>query len=513
MRQKPDARACRLVNNPGQFVRANPTNPKISFTQHLRRATFSFPVVASARADGYNSNACLYLPTISPDDPAARNCLVKNLRFVGLLSSAGMAMMAIGCSESPPAKPASQTAPAADSVLTAEAITVQPRAWPTIVRVQGGFVADEVTVVGAIVAGRVKDVYFDLGDPVPARAPLVTLDQTDFELQVAQSQASLFQARAAIGLPADDTDVIPIPEKSPAVLEAKAVWDEAIARRNRLLRLREQNAVTGEEFDQAIAAEKVGEARYSSALNGANEKVAIIQVRAADLAVAQQQLADSVSYSPFAAIVQHRHVAPGTYVQVGQPLLTLVRTNVLRFRGSMPERHAQHLRHGQQVRLFIASMPEPVAAIVSRISPTIDPISRALTFEVDVDNRDGDLRSGMFAEAEVIVDPTATSLVLHRRAVLEFAGVEKVWKLVDNVAREQVVQTGQRRADEVEILAGLQVGDVVLTDARLGRAGRVEPTLVDQRPQPHAAPPVASTRRDPTSPADESSTQHELNGG
>ncbi|MCA9165062.1 MAG: efflux RND transporter periplasmic adaptor subunit [Planctomycetales bacterium] len=405
--------------------------------------------------------------------------------FPALSSSLWMVWLAanlvgLGCSRQATPPPTAKSEPAVDAVLRAEVVELHPQAWPMTVRVQGGLTADEITVVGAKVAGRVAAVQFDLGDAVPSEAPMVTLDRTEFELQVAQSQALLAQARAAIGLAANDDGVTPVPERSPAVLEAKAVWEEAATRLRRLQRLREQNAVTTEEYETAIAAEKVAESRYASALNGANEKVAIIQVRAAELDLARQQLADAVCFAPFAASIQQRHVAPGTYVQVGNPLMTLVRTDTLRFRGAMPERHAHRLAVGQQVRLFIESIAEPVEATVTRISPTIDPMSRALTFEADVDNRAGRLRSGLFAEAEVIVDPRATALVLNAGAIQEFAGVEKVWKMVNGEAREQVIQTGERRSEAVTIVDGLQSGDIVLTDASIGRVARVEATLVEQ---------------------------------
>ena len=49
-----------------------------------------------------------------------------------------------------------------------------------------------------------------------------------------------------------------------------------------------------------------------------------------------------------------------------------------------------------------------------------------------------ELRTGIFAEAVVVVDPQAESIVIPRSALMEFAGTEKVWKVVDGMAREQI---------------------------------------------------------------------------
>jgi RND family efflux transporter MFP subunit len=218
----------------------------------------------------------------------------------------------------------------------------------------------------------------------------------------------------------------------------------------------------------------VAEALYASALNGVREKIALIGVRAAELSLAQQRLQDAVICAPFDGLVQQREVAPGTYVQVGQGIATLVRNSTLRFRGTMPERHAQRLALGCEVRLEIESVAEPRVAAVTRISPALDPLSRALLFEARIDNADGRLRSGLFAEADVVLDADAQSIVVPKSAVLEFAGVEKVWRVVDGVIGEHVVHTGQRRGEGIEIVEGLSAGDQILRNAGEGRVARID---------------------------------------
>src|SRR5439155_12822277 len=89
----------------------------------------------------------------------------------------------------------------------------------------------------------------------------------------------------------------------------------------------------------------------------------------------------------------------------------------------------------------------------------------------------GELRTGSFGEAEVIVDSTAQSLVIPRSAILEFAGAEKVWKIIDGMAKEQVVRTARHSDRGVEIIDGLKPGDLILTDAVQGRVARIEPIL------------------------------------
>jgi membrane fusion protein (multidrug efflux system) len=162
-------------------------------------------------------------------------------------------------------------------------------------------------------------------------------------------------------------------------------------------------------------------------------------------------------------------------VQIGDPIMTLVRTGVVRFRGTMPERHAHRLALGEDVSIRIEGVSQPRIAKVTRISPSVEEMSRSLAFEVLIDNRDGSLRTGLFGEAEVVVDPAAQSLIIPRSAILEFAGAEKVWKLIDGMAKEQVVRTARHGERGVEVIDGLAAGDVILADALQGRVARIEP--------------------------------------
>ena len=285
--------------------------------------------------------------------------IVSVLRDVGLAVRCRAWMMlcltlcGLGCR---PTEPAESAAPAEPTPLSAAVMTVAMETWPTIVRTQGTLIADEVTTVGAKVAGRVMSVCVDLGDKVAQGDSLVVLDREELRLAVAQAEAQLGQARAAVGLkPEADTASLD-PLNAPPAREAKAIWDESVQRVKRLRQLREQNTVSSAELEQGEAAERVAEARYASALNGVREKIALIQVNAAEAGLAQQRLNDAVTPAPFDALVRNRMVAPGTYVQVGQALIELVRTSTLRFLGAIPERYAQALEIGQDVRLKIQSI-------------------------------------------------------------------------------------------------------------------------------------------------------------
>jgi RND family efflux transporter MFP subunit len=355
-------------------------------------------------------------------------------------------------------------------------------AWPKTVRVQGSLVGDEQAVVGAKVAGRVGEVQVDLGSVVRQGQILCSLDSEEFDLRVQQVQAQLEQARSALGLTPDEPDSKLDRLKAPPVLQEKALLEEAKFSVERAKPLVTQKIVTSEELQQREAALRVAEARFNAALNGVDEKIALIGVRRAELALARKQQNDAVTVAPFDGIVQARHVAPGVYLNVGQPIVTLVRTDPLRFRAGVPERQALEISIGQLVRLWIEGQPEAAEAKVTRISPSLDLSNRSLVIECDVPNEGNRLRAGLFTEAEVLVDPNAQSLTVPARAVTEFAGVEKVWVVSDGEAKEREILTGRREKDIVEIVRGLEAGETVISNADQGHAGRVAVSLEPTTP-------------------------------
>jgi RND family efflux transporter MFP subunit len=402
-------------------------------------------------------------------------CSLPSAKSVGawcLALTAGI----LGCGSHRDSQHAAPTA-GAGPPLKAEVIPVEERPWQTVVRSQGSLIADEASTVGAKVAGRVVSVAVDLGDYVHQGDIVAQLDAEELKLQILQAEAQLAQACAAIGLTSVDKLNMVDKEKSPPVRQEFAVLQEARANFARFQRLQDQAAAVAQaDIDASAAAVAVAEARLASALNGVEEKIALIKVRKAELALTRDTLTYTAIRAPFDGLVQERQAAPGMYLSVGSPVVTMMRTDPLRYRGTIPERHALRLQTGQEVRVRLDGEPEPIVARVSRISPALEELSRSLTFEADLPNPSGRLRTGLFAEAEVVVDTRGSALAVPASAVTEFAGVEKVWRVTDGEAKEVPVQTGRRERGQIEIVSGVQRGDRILKHADVGRNGPVDTT-------------------------------------
>ncbi len=383
-----------------------------------------------------------------------------------------LVMSSAGCGPNPasgaPESPGAPSAATPVRVTTAALVT-----WPETVRVQGSLVEDERATVGAKVPGRVKTVKVDRGSAVKQGDVLAELEPEDFELQVRLAEAQVNQVRAKIGLKPDVPDEKLDRLKSPPVAQERALLDEARVDVDRIRNLVRRNAASAEDLERVEAALRVAEARYQSALNTVEEQVALLATRRVELDQAKQRRTDSVIRAPFDGIVQDRKAATGDSLQIGQPVVTLVRTRPLRFHGGVPERVAAQVQIDKEIRVWVEKVPQPIPTRVKRISPALDMANRSLMIEADIANARGELRAGLFAEADIVVDPDAKALAVPESAVMEFAGVEKAWVVRDGRAEARRVHTGRRDKGLVEILGGLSPGDTVLTDAAQGRAGPV----------------------------------------
>ena len=335
---------------------------------------------------------------------------------------------------------------------------------PRTVTVTGTLAADEDVIAGFKVAGRVSEIAVDLGSPVRKGQVLARLDPTDFRLRVEQAEAALRQVRAGLGLTGDDPGDSVDPSKTALVREARAVLEEARLSRERTERLWEKNLIARSEVDASQSRLLVAESRYQAALEEIRNRQELLAERRSGLALARQQLADAVLSAPIDGAVRERRASVGEYLAAGAPVFALVRIHPLRLRVAVTERDAPSVRVGQAVRVRLEGDRSEHAGRVVRLSPSIQEQNRTLNVEAEVANRQGRLRPGSFARAEIVVEADRTAVTVPASSVVTFAGLEKVFGVKDGKAIEKRIRTGRRSGDRVEILEGVAAGEPVVTD-------------------------------------------------
>lgn len=329
--------------------------------------------------------------------------------------------------------------------------------------VNGNLAAYDQTTVGMKVPGRLQTITVDIGSVVRKGQAIAQLEQQDYKLRVQQSEAALAQARARLGLSPDGADDRVSAEETGTVRQAKAVLEDAKLKRDRAAKLVQQGITPRAEYDTVDSEYKVALSRYQDSLEEIRNRQGLLAQRRSELALAKQQLADTIVYAPMDGVVQEKKASVGEYLAAGAPVVAIVRIDPLRLRVDIPERESHSIKNGQSVRVTVEGDPESYLGYIKRLSPTITEQNRMLSVEADVRNN-GRLRPGAFVKAEIVTNQTSTAVTVPPNAIVTFAGIDKVILVEGGKALEKAVTLGRRGPAWVEIKAGVNVGQTVIVD-------------------------------------------------
>ncbi len=389
--------------------------------------------------------------------PLSGNSVYKLMIYLAPL------LVLAGCTSGYPAATGQSRSAEVKSARQVKTARVAETPFDESVTANGTLAAYDQTTVSLKVPGRLRFISVDLGTVVRRGQLIAQIEPGDYKLRAQQAEAALAQARARLGLTPEGTDDRVDFEQTATVRQARAVLDEARFNRDRASRLVETGVIARAEFDSIDAAYKVAQSRYQDAIEEIRNRQAILAQRRSELSLARQLLADTSVYSPLDGIVQEKRASVGEYLAAGTAVVSIVRMDPLRLKADVPERDAHVIRLGQNVRVTVAGDPNVYLGQVKRLSPVIAEQNRMLLVEADVRN-DGRLRAGSFAHAEIVTNDAKMAVTVPNKAIVTFAGIEKVIVIQSGKALEKPVTSGRRNGDWTEIVAGVNVGEEVVID-------------------------------------------------
>jgi RND family efflux transporter MFP subunit len=388
---------------------------------------------------------------------------VKRLSFalVGMVFF-GLALFLPGCNGSSPASDRQnpQAEPNKD-VKQVRTARVEQTSLEKVVVVTSTLAAYDQATLSVKVPGRLEAINVDLGSSVKKGQIIAQIEQTDYGLRLQQAEAALAQARARLGMDPNGADDSLDPEQTGAVAQARALLEEATASRDRAATLLKQGVIARAVSDSTEAAYKVALSRYRDAVEEIRNRQALLAQRRSEVALAKQQLADTAILAPFDGVVQERRASIGEYLAASAPVATLVRMNPMRLRAEVPEREARYVHSGQEVRVSVEGDSHLHTGTIKRLSPALTERNRMLIVEAEVLNQ-GSLRPGSFARAEIVTSGKDIAPTVPIDAIIVFAGIEKLIVVENDKAVEKQITTGRRTADRVEIISGVNVGELVV---------------------------------------------------
>lgn len=309
----------------------------------------------------------------------------------------------------------------------------------SVIHPKRGELKEEISLPGNIMAfvdapvyartsGYLKKWYTDIGTRVKTGQLLAEIDSPEVDQQLAQAKAQLDTARANLKL--------------------------AEITMNRDLGMM-KDAIPRQDVDNAVGAYEAGKATVES--------------QAANLKHLEQLVAFEKVFAPFDGLITARNTDIGQLVNAGnggaaQELFRISSTDKLRIFISVPQMYSQAAVPGVSADLTLIESPgRHYVGRVARNTGSIDPTTRTLLTEVDIDNASGQLMPGAYAEVHLKLPAATAALVVPVTALIfRSAGLEVA--VVRNGNRAELVHVTQGRdfGTEVEITSGITAQDSVI---------------------------------------------------
>ena len=235
-----------------------------------------------------------------------------------------------------------------------------------------------------------------------------------------------------------------------AYSQAQVSYDQAVLALNQS----EESLVlaTGKILDDSKRAAQIG-------VSQAQASVQSVQVQ---LDIARKTLTDTAVKAPISGYISTKTAKAGEYVSSALAAYTIVDIDSVKVEVKVSEALINKIHPGQEVELYIRTMSnEPITGKISTISPAADATS---TFPVviEIENPDGLIRPGMFAEVHFVSAFSEGTIVVARNTVMKDETNQYVFVNNNGTAEKVIVETGIDNGQEIEIISGISIGQQVV---------------------------------------------------
>ena len=340
-----------------------------------------------------------------------------------------------------------------EAIPVSAAATARGRLAKTI-RLTAEFRPYQEIDVHAKVAGFIQSIPVDIGDQVKQGGILATLEIPELDQDLKKAAAGVEAARDGVN-------------------KAQADYQEAheVFTRLQAVATEHPKLIAQQDIDDASARDQAAAAALASARQQVEEAQA-----------GQSREVALVDYSkivaPFDGVVTRRYADTGALIQAGTSSSTegtavvrFAQENVLRVMFPVPESTVASVKEGVPVGIEVSGLDRTLQGTVTRFSKQLDPETRTMETEVDIPNPGLGITPGMYGWAELTIEERKDVLNVPVEAVSsgEAPTVYLIGK--DNKIEARPVEIGLETPNRVEIVSGLQQGDLVF----IGNRGRVRP--------------------------------------
>ena len=160
--------------------------------------------------------------------------------------------------------------------------------------------------------------------------------------------------------------------------------------------------------------------------------------------------------APINGVVSERFIKLGNTIDVNAPTFQVTSLVPLISYLHVPEREYRRINIGQDATIHIDALAGmQFEAIVSRVSPVVDPDTGTFKISIEVSDSSRRLKPGMFGRIDIVYDMHRDAMQIPRSAIVEEAGQSAIYVIEDNVAERRIIRTGYIEGGRIEVLDGL----------------------------------------------------------
>ena len=309
---------------------------------------------------------------------------------------------------------------------------------------------NRVSKVVLPVSGRVTSVSVRIGDAVTKGQPLLTIQSSDADAAMStflSARAAVTQARAAL-------------------VKAQADFDRASD-------LFEHNAVARKDVlsaESALAQATAGLEQTQASQEQAVRRLSVLGLKPSD---SKQEV---VLRSPLAGKVLELNVVPGEFRNdTSASVMTIADLSTVWVTSQVPESYIRFVQKGERVEIGLVAYPgEIFEGRVSRIADTLDPQTRTIKVQAELDNRQGRFRPEMFGSIHHVESTTKMTVIPFAAVVQDGSRAVVFVERAPGHFEERNVSIGKRAGELVRVISGVNPGDTIVVDGVMLLKGLVK---------------------------------------
>ncbi|MGB8953552.1 MAG: efflux RND transporter periplasmic adaptor subunit [Candidatus Aminicenantales bacterium] len=359
---------------------------------------------------------------------------------------------------------------AASALEKAEAVSlpvkaVSIRRGELIVRLKspGEAFTEKRIVVKAEIESVIKSLNVGEGTHVRTGEVLVELEDLEYRLRLEKQEALRLKYLSELFL--EKQFASPEKELSATALEkldrAKESYEEKRKLFQKGLLSREELERSSKDYELTL----IEAGRKKEEIMAASKGLTQAEI---DLQIARMELEKTKVKAPFPGIITGINVSVDEHIERGRELFTLVNISRIKVKARVLESEVGKIQVGRGVDLRFSAYPEKVfKGWVVAVSPIINPEDKTCAVHVAVNNPEEAIKPGMHAEVEIAADIYENRLLVPQEAVLVRGGRKLVFVVEGDLAKWRYVETGVENEECVEVLDGVNEGELVITDGHM----------------------------------------------